>query len=274
MGLLIVDESKCNRDGICVDVCPSRIIIMRGKEGFPQILPKLEAGCIRCGHCVAVCPTGALSHQEMPVDACPPVDPALAVDDKQAAQFLRSRRSIRVFKEQPVEKAMIQKLIEIARYAPTAGNSQRVVWHVVTDPAAMARTADLAAAYLQHIIDTRPRGSYPVYYPSMVAGQKAGRDPILRRAPVLIVASAPEMPSNGFVDVSLALSYLELMAPSLGLGTCWAGIVYSALANDPQVKQILGVPEDHVFFYSMLVGYPKYKYRRLPQRRPPEIGWR
>lgn len=274
MGLLIIDESKCKQDGICAEVCPSRIIILKKKDGFPEIPTRLEAGCIQCGHCVSVCPQGALSHEKVPVDTCPSIDPALTLSEAQAEHFLRSRRSIRVFKDQAVEKEKIRRLIEIARYAPTAGNSQKVTWRVVTGRDIIAQAADLTAAYLKQVIDTRPKGSYPVYYPSMVSGYRAGRDPITRRAPVLLVASAPQMPSNGFIDVSLTLSYLDLMAPSLGLGTCWAGLIYSALANDTRVRELLGLPEDHAFFYSMLVGYPKYKYHRLPERRPPEIDWR
>lgn len=273
MGLLNIDETKCKRDGICADVCPSRLILLKNQK-FPEIPARLEAGCIQCGHCVSVCPHGALDHEKAPAASCPPIDPALAVDDRQAEQFLRSRRSIRVFKDQAVEKTEIQRLIEIARYAPTAGNSQQVTWRVVTDRDAIGKIADLTAAYLKHVIDTRPRGTYPVYYPAMVAGHRAGRDPIARRAPVLLVASAPEMRSNGDVDVSLALSYFELMAPSLGLGTCWAGLIYSALANDPNVREMVGLPENHTHFYSMLVGYPKYRYHRMPERRPPEIDWR
>lgn len=274
MGLLIVDESKCEQDGICAEVCPSRIIMFKGEGTFPQLPDRLEAGCIRCGHCVSVCPHGALSHVEVPVESCRPVDPALALGEAQAEQFLRSRRSIRVFRDQTVEKEKIQRLIEIARYAPSAGNSQRVSWRVVTDPETIVKIADLTAAYLKKVIDTRPKGTYPVYYPAMVAGHRAGRDPIMRKAPVLLVASTPLMPSNGFVDISLAFSYLELMAPTLGLGTCWAGLVYSALINVPQVKEMVGLPEDHAHFYSMLLGYPVYRYQRMPERRPPEIEWR
>jgi nitroreductase len=208
------------------------------------------------------------------VETCPPIDPALALGEAQAEQFLRSRRSIRVFRDEAVEKEKIERLIEIARYAPTAGNSQRVSWRAVTDRDIIAKIADLTAAFLKQVIDTRPKGSYPVYYPAMVAGHRAGRDPITRRAPVLLVASTPQMPSNGFVDISLAFSYLELMAPAMGLGTCWAGLVYSALANDPQVRQMVGLPDDHAHFYAMLLGRPRYRYQRMPERRPPEIEWR
>jgi nitroreductase len=209
----------------------------------------------------------------VPLAACPSVDPALAISELQAEQFLRSRRSIRKFRSQAVEREKIQRLIDMARYAPTAGNSQRVKWRVVTDRDIIARAADLTAKYLKQVVDTRPKGSYPLYYPAMVAGHRAGRDPIMRQAPVLLVASNPPMASNGMVDISVALAYLELMAPVLGLGTCWAGLVGTALMHDVRVKQVLGLPEDHANFYSMLLGYPRYRYHRLPERRPPVIDW-
>lgn len=274
MKLLVVDESRCKKDGICADVCPSRIIIFKGKEGFPEIPSKLEGGCIRCGHCVSVCPYGALSHRDMSVESCPPIDPALALNEAQAEQFLRSRRSIRLFKDQAVEREKIQRLIDIARYAPTAGNLQRLEWMVVRDRELITQTADLTAAYLKQVIETRPKGSYPVYYPAMVSGHRAGKDPIMRQAPVLLIASNPPAASNGMVDISLALEYLELMAPILGLGTCWAGLVGTALMQESKVKELLGLPEEHTFFYSMLLGYPRYRYQRMPQRRPPRIDWR
>ena len=273
MGLLIVDESKCKQDGICAAICPSHVIGLGGKDKFPKIPTRLENGCIQCGHCVSVCPHGALDHRLVPKASCPPIDPSLLITERQAEQFLRSRRSVRVFKDDKVEKEKIQRLIEIARYAPTAGNSQPITWRVVTDRKTLERTADLTADFLQHVIDTRQKGDYPVYYPAMVKGHKAGQDPIVRRAPVLLIASTPEMRSNGTVDISLAFSYLELMAPNLGLGTCWAGLVYSALLNDARVRELLGLPEDAGHYYAMLLGYPKFKFQRLPMRRPPKIDW-
>ena len=59
----------------------------------------------------------------------------------------------------------------------------------------------------------------------MVAGWDAGFDTVLRDAPVIVVASAPKEAMNGLGDVTLALSYLDLMAPTMGLGTCWAGLL-------------------------------------------------
>ena len=60
MAFLIVDESKCKKDGICVAECPSGLIKLQEDTGYPGIIPGGDKVCIRCGHCVAVCPNGAL----------------------------------------------------------------------------------------------------------------------------------------------------------------------------------------------------------------------
>ena len=132
MALLIVDNEKCKKDGICAADCPMAIIKLENEEG-PRIVPGGDAFCLRCGHCVAICPHGALSHQEIPLESCVPLNKAHRINADQAVQFLRSRRSIRFFKDKPLEKDTLKRLIEIGRYAPTASNSQLVEWTVFTD---------------------------------------------------------------------------------------------------------------------------------------------
>ena len=109
------------------------IIKLENDEG-PKIVPGGDAFCLRCGHCVAICPHGALSHQDVPLEKCVPLHKDHAINTDQAIQFLRSRRSIRSFKDKPVEKATLKQLIEIGSYAHTASNSQLVEWTVFTDP--------------------------------------------------------------------------------------------------------------------------------------------
>ncbi|MEM3486375.1 MAG: nitroreductase family protein, partial [Candidatus Methanomethyliaceae archaeon] len=108
------------------------LIKLQEDTGYPGIIPGGDEVCNRCGHCVAVCPTGALKHSDIPVEDCPPIKPELIINDEQAVQFLRSRRSIRAYKDKPVEEGKIRRLIEITRYAPTGGNGQLVEWLVLT----------------------------------------------------------------------------------------------------------------------------------------------
>jgi nitroreductase/NAD-dependent dihydropyrimidine dehydrogenase PreA subunit len=269
MGLLIVDESKCKKDGICVRECPTTVIRFRERDGFPEIP---EGGiCLACGHCVAVCPHDALDHQWVPVEDSPAIREDLAINEQQAVQFLRSRRSIRLFQDKPVEPEKIRRLIEVARYAPTGGNSQLVEWLVLSDRSHIRRIAAMTIDWIRqvlkdpHVAEARP------YLPMIVTAWDAGNDSVLRNAPAVVVASAPKEAMNGTVDLTLALSYFELMAPSTGLGTCWAGLLQGALHASPSIKAAVGVPESHPYHYPMMLGYPGVKYHRLPERKAPKI---
>jgi nitroreductase/NAD-dependent dihydropyrimidine dehydrogenase PreA subunit len=273
MGLLIVDESKCKRDGICAGECPMAIIRLKDGDGFPELVPGGEKMCLACGHCVAICPHGALSHKQVPMEECPAIEKKLAIDEKQAVQFLRSRRSIRFFKEETPDKEKLQRLIEIARYAPTGGNGQLVEWLVLTDRAKIKGLAGTAVDWMRKVLKKAPQ-SAPPYMPVVVSSWDMGFDAVLRNAPALVVASAPKEANNGMVDVTLALCYFELAAPKLGLGTCWAGLLQGALLSSSLAREALGLPEGHPHYYPMMVGYPKTRYYRLPQRKAPRITWK
>ena len=274
MGLLIVDEDKCQKDGICAKECPMAIIRLQGEGGYPALLPGTDPFCIRCGHCVAVCPQGALGHTQIPLEACPPIDTALSITETQAVQFLRSRRSVRFFQNRTVEKETVQKLIETARYAPTASNAQLLEWTVFTDRAQIKNLAGLAVDWMRSVLQKDPQPVFAPYMPLVVATWDAGHDAVLWKAPALVVASAPKQDANGMVDVALALSYLELAAVAGGLGTCWAGLLQGALLSWPPLKKEMGLPENHPHHYPMMLGYPKPKYFRLPERKAPKITWR
>ena len=274
MGLLAIDESKCKKDGLCAADCPVVIIRFKDKDSFPELAPGGEKMCLRCGHCVAVCPHGALSHAEVPLAKSLPIHKEASVNHEQAVQFLRSRRSVRRFKDKPVEKETLQQLIEIARYAPTASNTQLLEWIVINDKEQIRGLSELAIEWMRQVLEKDPEPVSAPYLPLLVVAWDMGMDVILHGAPSLVVASAPKEDSNGMVDLTLALSYLELAAPSLRLGTCWAGLLQGALRSSEPLKQALGIPEGHPHHYPMMIGYPKVKYYRMPERKEPKITWK
>jgi nitroreductase/NAD-dependent dihydropyrimidine dehydrogenase PreA subunit len=273
MGLLMIDESKCKKDGLCARECPMVIIKLRDGNGFPEMVPGGQGICNDCGHCVAICPHGALSHARVPIEKSPAIKKELKINEEQAVQFLRSRRSVRFFKKQPVGKEKLQRLIEIARYAPSGGNLQLVEWMVFTDEHRIKEIARLTVEWMRRVMVKAPQ-SAPPYFPLIVGAWDRGYNSVTWSAPVLIVASAPEEASTGMVDVSLALGYLELAAQKLGLGTCWAGIVEAALQGSAALREWVGLPDRHPYHHPMMIGYPKPKYARLPERKAPKISWK
>ncbi len=274
MSLITIDAEKCKRDGICVRECPAAIIKLKDKENVPQLMKGGEGICLRCGHCVAVCPHGALSHREIPLEDCPPIEKDLTVSLEQVVQLLRSRRSVRTFKDKPVEKETVQQLIEIARYAPTGSNMQLLKWTVFTDKEKVHALAGLVADWMKYQLAKADTALKASYMPNIVAAWDFGVDAILRGAPGLIVATAPKDAGNGLVDISIALTYLELAAPAMGLGTCWAGLLQGAMLSWDPLKEAIGLPDGNVYHYPMMIGYAKPKYYRLPERKPPKITFK
>jgi len=164
-------------------------------------------------------------------------------------------------------------LIEISRYAPTAGNSQLVEWLVITDKNKIHALSGMVVEWVRDVVAGKTQRAAPPYMALFITAWDAGYDAVLRSAPALIVAYAPKGASNGTVDLTLALAYLDLMAPAIGLGTCWAGLLQGALLSSPDLKKELGIPDGYPNHYPMMLGYPKFKYQRLPERKPPKIAW-
>ena len=108
----------------------------------------------------------------------------------------------------------------------------------------------------------------------LVKAWDQGIDRICRSAPHLIVAHGlADLPATQS-SCTIALTYLELAAISFGLGTCWAGYFNTAANSYPPLLNALALPQDHLPFGAMMIGYPKYNYQRLPLRNKPQITWR
>lgn len=273
MSRFFVDEKKCRKDGICVAVCPAGAL-SRGDDATPEQTPGGAALCLSCGHCVAACPVGACSLDTMPIDDCAAIRPEWRLSPEQAEHFLRSRRSIRVFKEAPVGEGRLERLIRTARYAPSGSNRQPVRWLVISGREPVRALAAHVIDWMRSICAAEPELGRTLTLGRLVAAWDAGRDPICREAPHLIVTHAPQADLTAPSACTLALAYFELAAPSHGLGACWAGYLQMGAAHWGPLQQALALPAGDACCGALLVGEPRYRYHRLPTRREPAITWR
>jgi nitroreductase/NAD-dependent dihydropyrimidine dehydrogenase PreA subunit len=270
---ITVDQEKCRHDSICTSICPMSIIEM--KDGLmPQLAAGLEDLCISCGHCVAICPHGALSLDEMKAEDCPTVRTELAFGSEQAKQFFRSRRSIRTYQDKGVEREKLAALIDMAHYAPTGTNSQQVQWLVINSREQLHAMGATIIEMLRYLIKAEHPLAKVYRLERSVEAWEAGKDPVLRGAPALVVAHAPKSYPLAQVDSTIALTHLDLAAPTVGLGTCWAGFFMMAAAQSPQLQELLALPEGHSCCGALMIGYPKYDYHRLPTRKEAVVSWR
>lgn len=266
---MLTVSSSCVKCGICVESCPMGIIEM--KQNGPELLQNM---CISCGHCVAVCPEGALDNALAPLAKQVPTGDFPALDPTTAARFLKSRRSIRCYNQENVSQELLLQLLDIARFAPSGCNTQGLSYIVVTKRELMEQLTEVTVQWLEEQIKNNVAQVIP-FKGFVEAYRNTGQDTILRGAPHLIVATAPKGFAFGQVSARYALGYVELLAPTLGLGTCLAGIFDAcAFAGYPKLYRLLDIGENVDIVGSVMAGYPRYTYHRLVDRNPLEVVWR
>lgn len=262
MSFIRVDASKCQKDGLCVAVCPSGALATDA-DGAPVAAD--PALCNACGHCLAVCPHGALAHSRLDAGAMRP-NVASWPAPEGVDGLLRGRRSIRRYTDRPVSRQDILELLDVARYAPTASNAQEVRWIVAATAEKVRELAGLTAAWFEGNASSPGRAHYAALW-------KLGRDYFLRGAPAVAVAHTKADAPFGAVDCGIALTFLELAAVPRGLGTCWTGLLILAAAGSAALRAALGLPEGHTVHGGLMLGYPDERYPAVPPRNPAVVDW-
>lgn len=270
--MITVDRNTCTQCGLCAKICPAGIIHFKEKS-YPRKMPGFDQLCIKCGHCVAICPSASITHVDVPVEKCPPIKAELAVSAEQCEQFIRARRSIREFKNQPVPRSVIQHLIDVAHYAPTGHNEQDVEWMVIDNKETLLEIEKAGTGWMKVMIEKQPQMAEVLNFKGMLEKQERELNGFLRGAPVLITAMSAKNNQMASMDCVIALTTLELAATSLGLGGCWAGFIYFMAGSYPPVQALLGLPPNKAGGAFMMLGYPQYRYSRLIARHPAPITW-
>ena len=255
--LFHVDAAKCSHCGCCSAGCVCGLIKTK-PDGEPYVEEAAEQLCVHCGHCAAVCPEEAVT-----LDG---TDPASLehIDTPPSASCVESvvktRRSIRNFEPSAVDPALLKKAFSLAGYAPTAHNARQVCYTVINGRSKVQKLLDAVVRLMEeHLL-----------YPKHTQNVRTGHDTLLRGAPCLILIHAPERLLSE-ADCATAASYLELVLPSLNLGSCWAGMLIEACAYG--LPKEIQLPEGHKLYAALMVGIPQVAYKRIPLRSSPEITW-
>jgi nitroreductase/NAD-dependent dihydropyrimidine dehydrogenase PreA subunit len=260
----------CSKCGNCALNCPMGLIEM---VDYPQI-PGSEAFCNQCGHCEAICPGGAIKLDSLSIGEVEDDKGEMNISPEQMGFHMKFRRSIRNYDSKPVENKKLEEIFDIVRYAPSAGNGQPLEWIIFTKPKQIKEIAGNAVEWMREMSKQDSPLNDMIPFASMVKAWDNGMDPILRDAPCLVVAHAHEDNAMAYTDGVIALTHLDLALPSFGMGGCWAGLLNIAYNQHPPLKEMLGIPPENVMIYPFMVGYPEYKYQRIPGRNEVQVTWK
>lgn len=253
-----VDE-KCIHCGKCISDCMGKALKFNQNR-----IPELdESKCIKCQHCLAICPTGALSIcGKRPEES---VIPDSIPKAEQMLNLIKNRRSIRHYKNENIDKDLMLKLKDMLNWVPTGVNNHRLVFSFIDDVEVMNEfrnyTNGKMLEALKNPVLKHLAGKFERYKKAFLRGE----DIIFRGAPYMVVVSAPIDSPCGDIDPVIALSYFELYAKSLGIGTCWCGIADAVIRMFPELCETLEIPENYKLGYAMLFGMPDVDYKRATQ---------
>lgn len=155
-------------------------------------------------------------------------------------EFLLSRRSIRRFQDKEVSLDIIEKILDVARYAPSAKNKQPWIFIIVRKKEILDKLSKIH------------RGASPLKNASLA---------------IVVACNRHESPVSYQVDCANAAMYIMLAAHALGLGTVWI----QTLRNIEDIQGILKLPKHIVPVAILAVGWPAEKPVAKPRKPLSEL---
>lgn len=311
----VVDPAKCDGCDLCVKTCPGQLLIIEGELPVNRHdVGQSAMGCIGCCNCVSVCPRDAieirgryrvesgyyrtaLGTRSLPNPFAAAEAPAFGDIEAELTEVERTiyrRRSNRLFKKKPVPEALLRRLLEAARFAPSQGNCQPWSFVVVCDRdlldrvgrACTARVRPLPRLYLESrgqsrlktlAVNLLARLSPNNFDQRLAHGvdtivSVAGYDVFLHAPALVIVLGDSRGIGDPIIDCALCAHNLVLAAHALGLGTCYVGFT-KMLETLPELKRELGIGWPYKVMTSVAIGFPRTRIDRAVARERPRVTW-
>lgn len=163
-----------------------------------------------------------------------------------------SRRSIRKFKPDPIEKDKLDAILEAGTYAPTAMGRQAPVMVVVTDPEMIDKMEKINAGFTAN--------EHPFYGAKTV---------------IVVLADTRLSGNNAMQDGSLVMGNLMLAAHSLGVDSCWINRALETFKTPEGIEMLKkwGLDENFVGVGNCVLGYRDCEYPEPKPRKENYIIW-
>ncbi|MCJ7500241.1 nitroreductase family protein [bacterium] len=290
-----INQELCRACGVCGHVCPRHIpeVVETGGMKATVISSQRSSLCMECGHCAAVCPSCAIEVKCFSGREFDPVQ-ELEMDGDRLLPFMRQRRSVRRYRENPVPREIINRIINAAHCSPTGTGRMTTGVIVIDDRKSLATLSELAYRMYEGLGkslnnpvarlfikrragEKRLRALQDFVMPGMhwyIRWYKEGKsNEILRDCPALVLFHSPVYEPVGEQNCLLAAFHAIMMAQTMDIGTCFNDLIPPACNRVPEIRKLLGLDDDREVYASITMGYPKYHFRRIVPRDLAEVRY-
>jgi nitroreductase len=216
------------------------------------------------------------------------------IGSDQLLSFMRERRSIRRYRDEPVPREVIDRLIEAAGSSPTGTGSMTTGVIVIDERETLAALSELAYKMYEGL-EKNLKNPVARFFIKRRAGEKRLRtlqdfvmpgmhwyirwyqegrsNEIFRDCPALMLFHSPTFEPVGEQNCLLAAFHAVMMARTLGVGTCFNDLIPPACNRVPEIRKLIGLPEGREVYASITMGFPKYPFRRIVPRDLEEVRY-
>lgn len=179
-------------------------------------------------------------------------------------QNILDRRSVRVYSDEQIRQEDLELILKAGQYAPSACNTQPWHFSVVQDKVLLSTLnvetkKELLNSENELFAKMANNEQYDIFY----------------KAPTVIIVSGDKSSHCPQVDCSAATQNMILAAESLGIGSCWIGLIAYLLCspNGGQYIKQLQIPQGYEPYFAITLGYKKYPNPKPPQRRENTVNF-
>jgi len=204
------------------------------------------------------------------------------------------RRSVRYFQKKQVPAYLIKRIIEVGRFAPSAGNCQPWKFIVLRDPeiiAGITQTVIKKCQALSKLLDYRYRKSFLQknivnllirFMPNDLHPVPFGAATLIAQGKLKLFHDAPTVIlifkdvrgiGDPSLDCGIAGQNMVIAAHSMGLGTCWVGFAKLAFTGKSEWKKKLNIGYPYEFSSSLVIGYPVGRPDKMVPRVTTAVDW-
>jgi len=259
---VLIDNEKCTGCGLCIADCQRHVLEMQNNKAAV-----INTRCLKCGHCMAVCPENAVKLDGYDDEILDMPGEQVFLDEKKLITHLKFRRSVRQYKNTPVEKEKLEKIIEAGRLTPTASNMQNVRYIVIQNE--IDAIEDEVLDQYKKLIRPTSLLRRIIKMPFKPSLSRLKRGFLFHKAPAVILVISPSE-----INACLAAMNMELMAETLGLGTVYVGLFTRPANWNRKLLKSLGIVKGEKIAACLALGYSNAKYLRSVPKKNANIVWR